>query len=75
MPKIIQIPFIKKKQKYTGPPIVTENKRGRIWKDKFGHRIKRKGKYKGHDFSSIHFWCHICGRIESYDAIEAGVRK
>ena len=66
--------FFKKKEKYKGPPIITENKRGRIWKDRLGHIIKRKGKFKGTDMSSIHFFCHTCGRIEGKDGIDSGLR-
>lgn len=75
MPRLFQIPFFKKKTNYKGPPIITENKRGRIWKDRLGHIIKRKGKFKGTDMSHIHFFCHVCGRIEGKDGIDSGLKN
>lgn len=77
MPRFFQIPFFKKKNytsKYKDPHI-TENKRGKIWKDRLGHIIKRKGKFKNSDMMDVHFFCHVCGRIEAKDGIESGVRR
>jgi len=79
MPRHFLIPFLHKKKDYTEriwkAPHITENKRSRIWKDRLGHIIKRRGKFKNGDIDQQHFFCHNCGRIEAKEAIDSGVRN
>jgi len=78
MPRSFVLPFIQKKKDYKPKfkePYLSENKRNKIWKDRKGHIIKRKGKFKNSDMIDVHFWCHICGRVEASEAIDSGVQN
>lgn len=59
-------------EKQQHDPIITENKRHRIWECQSGHRVKRRGKYKDSDVGYVHFWDKVCGRLTVDEVIEVG---